>query len=104
MPDIAVIKAEYFRALAHPLRIRVLELLSASERSVGDLQAALGVEQSHLSHQLGVLRRAGVVIARREGSAVVYALDDERVTELLDVARRILLDAATRTTEQLAVP
>lgn len=104
MPEIAVVKAEYFRTLAHPVRIRVLELLSVAERSVGDLQTELGLEQSHLSHQLGVLRRAGVVLARREGSGVIYALDDPRVADLLDVARRILLDAATRTREQLGAP
>lgn len=101
MPEIAVIKAEFFRALAHPVRIRILEQLSTGDRSVGDLQEALGLEQSYLSHQLGVLRRAGVLVARREASTVVYALDDPRVADLLDVTRKILLDAATSTQEQL---
>jgi ArsR family transcriptional regulator len=102
MPDIAVVKAEFFRAIAHPVRIRVLELLSDAERTVGELQAQLGLEQSHLSHQLGVLRRAGVVVTRREGSSVVYALDDPRMAEILTTARRILLDAATRAQRGLA--
>ena len=61
---ISEIKAELFKALAHPARIRVLELLAEGERSVGEIQPLVGIESSHLSQQLGVLRRAGLVTRR----------------------------------------
>jgi DNA-binding transcriptional ArsR family regulator len=83
-------KAEFFKTLGHPMRIRVLELLSVQERSVGDMLLELGVEASHLSQQLAVLRRSGLVTARREGSTVFYSLTSPQVAELLAVARRIL--------------
>lgn len=83
-------KAELFKALAHPARIRALEVLTQGERTVGDLQPDIGIEASNLSHQLAVLRRAELVTARREGAAVVYALRDPLVADLLGVARRFL--------------
>lgn len=101
MRDIPRLKAEFFKALGHPLRIRVLELLSERERSVSELLAHVAAEQPHLSQQLAVLRRAGFVVARREGSAVVYALADERVAELLALARQMLLDMVTATRDEL---
>ncbi|MET0920301.1 MAG: metalloregulator ArsR/SmtB family transcription factor [Acidimicrobiia bacterium] len=87
---LSVVKAELFKALAHPARVRVLELLAEGERSVGDMQPIVGIELSHLSQQLGVLRKAGVVTARKEGSTVIYAVRDPLVVELLAVARRLL--------------
>ena len=103
MPDIPHFKAEFFKTLGHPLRIRVLELLTPGEQPVADLLAALGVEQPHLSQQLGVLRRAGLVVTRREGTSVVYALADERIAEVLAVSRQILLDLLTTTRDELSV-
>jgi DNA-binding transcriptional ArsR family regulator len=87
---VAVLKAELFKALAHPLRVRVLEVLVAGPCAVGDLATTLGVELSHLSQQLGVLRRAGVVVTRRTGSSVVYSLRDPRMSQLLAVAKQML--------------
>jgi ArsR family transcriptional regulator len=84
------IKAELFKALGHPARIRILEVLSEGEHSVGEMQPKVGIESSHLSQQLGVLRRAGVVVARKEGSSVIYAVKDPLVVELLVVAKRLL--------------
>jgi DNA-binding transcriptional ArsR family regulator len=84
------LKAEFFKTLGHPMRIRVLELLSEQERSVGEMLLELGVEASHLSQQLAVLRRSGLVTARREASTVFYSLTSPQVAELLAVARRIL--------------
>ncbi|HVY08595.1 MAG TPA: metalloregulator ArsR/SmtB family transcription factor [Mycobacteriales bacterium] len=84
------VKGEFFKVLGHPARIRVLELLSEQERSVGELAAEVGLETSHLSQQLGVLRRAGVVIARKDGTSVIYSLAAPEVAELLAVARRVL--------------
>lgn len=84
------VKAELFKALAHPARVRVLEVLATGEHSVGEMQPLVGIESSHLSQQLGVLRRAGVVAHRKEGSSVVYSLIDPIVADLLSVAKRLL--------------
>lgn len=84
------LKGEFFKMLGHPARIRVLELLSEGERPVGELAAEVGLETSHLSQQLGVLRRAGAVVARKDGSSVIYSLATPEIIELLAVARRVL--------------
>jgi DNA-binding transcriptional ArsR family regulator len=99
---LSVVKADLFKALAHPARVRVLELLADGEQSVGQMQPLVGVELSHLSQQLGVLRRAGLVTARREGSAVFYAISDPLVVELLGVAKQLLLHSLDATRELLA--
>lgn len=96
------IKAELFKALAHPARVRVLEVLTDGERSVGDLQPVVGIELSHLSQQLGVLRRAGLVTARKERSSVFYAIRDPLVAELLSVAKQLLLATLEQTRDLLA--
>jgi ArsR family transcriptional regulator len=82
-------KAEFFKALAHPLRIRILELLMAGERSVLELQRALAVEQPIVSQQLAVLRAKRIVQARMVGTTVRYAVGDPELRALLGVARRI---------------
>jgi DNA-binding transcriptional ArsR family regulator len=87
--DLQSFKAEFFKALAHPLRIRILELLRARERSVQEFQALLDVDQSTVSQQLAVLRAKNIVTARKEGTTVRYAVRDALVGDLLDVARRI---------------
>lgn len=83
-------KAEFFRMLGHPVRIRVLELLQGGPMPVRDLLAAIEIEPSNLSQQLAVLRRSGIVTATRESSTVVYELAGGDVAELLAAARRIL--------------
>lgn len=83
-------KAEFFRMLGHPVRIRVLELLQDGPKPVRDLLAEIEVEASNLSQQLAVLRRSGIVTATRTGSTVVYELAGGDVVELLAAARRIL--------------
>ncbi|MEU4492762.1 metalloregulator ArsR/SmtB family transcription factor [Streptomyces sp. NPDC023998] len=83
-------KAEFFRMLGHPVRIRVLELLQDGPMPVRDLLAAIEIEPSNLSQQLAVLRRSGIVTATRESSTVVYELAGGDVAELLAAARRIL--------------
>jgi ArsR family transcriptional regulator len=99
---LSVAKAELFKALAHPARIRSLEILTEGERSVGELQPLVGIEMSHLSQQLGVLRRAGLVTTRREGSSVFYAIKDPLVVELLAVARQLLLGSLSETRDLLS--
>lgn len=95
------IKAELFKALAHPARVRALEVLVEGERTVGELQPLVGIESSHLSQQLGVLRRAGLVATRKEGSSVIYSLRDPLVADLLAVAKQFLLASLTEARELL---
>ncbi len=83
-------KAEFFRTLGHPARIRVLELLSERDHAVHELLSAIEIEPSNLSQQLAVLRRAGLVAQRREGSEVVYSVSVPEVRDLLLAARVIL--------------
>lgn len=87
--DLQVFKAEFFRALAHPVRIRILEVLASGERSVQELQQALALDQPLVSQQLAVLRGKNIVVTRKEGTTVRYALRDPRVAALLATAREI---------------
>ena len=87
---IYLLKAEFFRTLGHPVRVRILELLREDERTVGDLQAALALDSSGTSQHLSALRRQGVVENRRDGTSVYYRVKDPRTFQLLEVARQIL--------------
>ena len=84
------LKAEFFKTLGHPARIRILELVAIEDRSVGELLPEIGIESSNLSQQLGVLRRAGVVDARKDGNTVIYSIATPDIAELLAVARKVL--------------
>jgi ArsR family transcriptional regulator len=84
------LKAEFFKTLGHPARIRILELLAVGEHSVGELQAEVGLEGSHISQQLAVLRRSGVVVARKQGNSVIYSMASPDMAELMAVARKVL--------------
>ena len=83
-------KASLFRVLGHPVRVRILELLREGERSVGALQEDLGLDSGGTSQHLAALRRIGVVESRREGTSVIYRVDDERVFDLLEAGRAII--------------
>jgi ArsR family transcriptional regulator len=96
------VKAEFFRALAHPARIRIVEILAAGERPVSELIAEVGLESSHLSQQLGVLRRANLVASRKDGATVVYWIIDDRLVKLLALAKDILLSYLTEARDLLA--
>ncbi|HTL42993.1 MAG TPA: metalloregulator ArsR/SmtB family transcription factor [Vicinamibacterales bacterium] len=87
--ELQMFKAQFFRALAHPTRIRLLEILVRGGRTVQELQEALALDQPIVSQQLAVLRNQGVVSAQKEGVSVRYALRDPLMGDLLDVARRI---------------
>lgn len=87
--DLQAFKAAFFKALAHPVRIGILEILVRGERSVQELQAALRVEQPVVSQQLAVLRANNIVAARKSGASVRYAIRDPLIAELLRTARRI---------------
>jgi ArsR family transcriptional regulator len=83
-------KAEFFRTLGHPVRIRVLELLAEGDKPVHVLRGAIDIEAASLSQQLSVLRLAGLVTKRRENGEVVYSLSLPAVEQLLSAAREIL--------------
>ncbi|MFB5760666.1 ArsR/SmtB family transcription factor [Paenibacillus medicaginis] len=82
-------KAEFFKALAHPMRIQILELLCEGDKNVNELQAILGSEGSAVSQQLTVLRNKNVVSGTKEGTSVIYSLRDPLIKDLLGVARQI---------------
>ena len=84
------VKANLFRVLGHPARVRILELLRDGERSVGALQVELGLESGATSQHLSALRRVGLVESRREGTSVFYRVADERAFDLLEAGREIV--------------
>ena len=87
-------KAELFRTLGHPARIRILELLCERPHAVHELRADVGVEASNLSQQLSVLRKASMVVSTRRAGEVVYSISIPEVRDLLLVGRRILAQLA----------
>jgi len=89
MPELSHFTAEFFKALSHPLRVRVLDSLRGGEVGVNELSARLSVEQTTLSQQLSVLRKSNIVGGRKEGQNVYYSVRDPEIFRLLDVARRI---------------
>lgn len=102
--SLPIFKADFFKALSNPARIKILELLRGGEMSVTELQERLGIESSSVSQSLSVLRSKKIVDSRKVGTTVIYWVRDSVVFELLDVARRIfnnqLLDTRS-TLEQL---
>jgi ArsR family transcriptional regulator len=94
-------KAEFFKALAHPMRIRILELLRGGPLSVGQLQEAIGSPASSISQQLAVLRGRNIVTTRRRGTTVIYTVRDTDLFELLDVARRMFNSHLSETIDLL---
>ena len=88
-------KAELFRTMGHPVRVRVLELLQERPRAVHELLAEIDVEPSNLSRQLAILRRAGLVVSAREGATVRYTLATSDVSDVMTAARRILTELLT---------
>lgn len=91
MPDIQVdlFRAEFFKALAHPLRIKILRILRPGEKSVTELQEILKLEPSNVSQQLMILRAKNLVVARKEGAKVFYTVRDTQIYQLLDSAREM---------------
>jgi ArsR family transcriptional regulator len=87
--QLPALKAELFKALAHPDRVRILQLLRREHRTVTELQRELGLDQSSVSQQLSVLRARRIVDGHREGRAVLYSVREPEVFVLLDAARRL---------------
>jgi DNA-binding transcriptional ArsR family regulator len=88
--ELQVLKAQFFKALAHPIRIRLLEVLAVGEASVQDLQRAVNADQPIVSQQLARLRSSGIVVTRKQGTLIYYAVADPMLAELLLVAKKIL--------------
>lgn len=92
-------KADFFKALAHPLRIRILELLAEGDKNVNELQSLIGSEGSAVSQQLSILRNKNIVIGTKEANRVTYTLRDQMIIDLLSIARQIfnnhLIDTAS---------
>ena len=84
------VKAGLFRVLGHPARVRIVELLRDGEKSVGALQADLGLESGATSQHLAALRRVGLVESRREGTSVFYRASDGKVFDLLETGRLLV--------------
>lgn len=82
-------RAEFFKALSHPLRIKILRLLRPGEKSVTELQETLGLESSNVSQQLMILRAKNLVVARKEGTKVFYTVRDIQIYQLLDSAKEM---------------
>jgi len=101
-PPVYELKAQFFKTLGHPARIRILEVLREGEHTVGALVPKVGIESSHLSHQLAVLRRTNIIASRREGSTVMYSVVDPRIFQLLEVAKQILTGSLLATRDLLA--
>lgn len=99
--ELQAFKAAFFKALAHPVRIRILELLVQRDLSVQELQEALGVEQPVVSQQLGVLRTSNIVVGQKQGVSVRYAVRDQLVGDLLGVARQIFNNQLSGTQDLL---
>ncbi len=90
MPGVLALEADLFRALAHPSRLRLLELLGQQQLSVGDLLALSGGERGTTSQHLSTLRRQGLIEGRRAGTSVVYRVKDARTRQILRLAREIV--------------
>lgn len=88
-PALQQFKAEFFKALAHPTRIRILEALRNGEKNVTELQCCLKIEASSVSQQLAILRMKNIVVGRKVGTSVHYSVRDPQIFQLLDVARGI---------------
>lgn len=89
-PPIYALKAEFFRALGHPVRVRILQILRDGERSVGALQAELELDSSGTSQHLAALRAQGLVLTRKDGTSVYYRVKDDRTLMLLQLAKEII--------------
>ena len=96
------LKAQFFKTLGHPVRIRILEVLSQGPRSVSALQPDVGIESSHLSQQLAVLRHAGIVVSERDGTSMIYSVTDSQIFELLRVAKQIITTSLAGAEDLLA--
>ncbi len=105
--QIAAVKADFFRVLGHPARVRILEALREGDKTVGELQALLGLDSSSTSQHLTALKQQGIVESVKHGTRAHYSARDPRIFQLLEVARIIIvshLDETKALLEELAAP
>ncbi len=96
-------KAELFKALGHPIRLRILELLVSGEKTVSELQTKLEIEASSVSQQLSLMRARQLVDARKNGTSVFYTVRDPLIFDLLVIARQIFQNQLTQLSSLLEV-
>lgn len=99
--DMQTFKADFFKALAHPLRIKILEVLVDGEKSVNEIQSAIGSEGSAVSQQLIILRSKNIVVGVKDGNRVIYSLRDPLIVDLLRVAKQIFNNHLVNTIQLL---
>lgn len=89
MQQLREFKAEFFKALAHPIRIHILESLREKELSVNELRDILNIEAANVSQQLAILRNKSIVVTRKDGNNVFYSVKDPMIFQLLDLSKAI---------------
>jgi ArsR family transcriptional regulator len=94
--EIFYLQAELCKCLADPKRLMIIHELREGERSVGELAEVLGLKQSNASQHLAVMRRAGIITPRREGSTVYYSLINPKIAEACDLVRGVIADYLQR--------
>lgn len=99
--ELQTFKADFFKALSNPLRIRILELLREGDKYVHELQAHMGVDNAVVSQQLATLRNKNIVVGTKNGTKVMYSVKDPLIFDLLDVAKRIFNNNLTDTIQML---
>ena len=100
--QVANFKAEFFKALAHPVRIQIVDCLRGGEKGVGELSEMLELEPANVSQQLAVLRLRNIVTGRKSGSSVFYSISDPALFKMLDVAKEIFNNHLLGVREMLA--
>jgi DNA-binding transcriptional ArsR family regulator len=96
MNELRLFKAEFFKALAHPTRIAIVEMLREGELSAGALIERLGLEQANASQHLAVMRTKQIVTSRKAGNQVFYSVRDPRIIEVLDIMRSYFYSQLTQ--------
>jgi DNA-binding transcriptional ArsR family regulator len=96
MQELRLFKAEFFKALAHPTRIAIVETLREGELSAGALIERLGLEQANASQHLAMMRTKQIVISRKAGNQVFYSVRDPRIIEVLDIMRSYFYSQLTQ--------
>lgn len=94
--NIYSLQADLCKALAHPTRLQILDLLSERERTVEELIRIVGTGQSNLSQHLAALRQRRLVVARRQGLNVYYTLSTPKIAEACNLTKKLLLDLLER--------
>lgn len=85
-------RADIFKALAHPARLKIIQLLQNGERCVCEIVPEMGMEQPNVSRHLAILKKEGILSSRKDGLKVIYWVRDPRVFQLLELSREILLE------------